>query len=575
MRSRSLVHLAALGLATLVVVGLLTGMSVSRSNATSAHLEDVHDQTLTALESLMDVESFQAQIGVRYIGLLAQTAAVDATALSSTLDQANQSALASTDAWREFTRASLDLPGEQDIRLQFEETLAAGTAAGTDLAAVVFGPLVAGDVSAAALEVRLDGIRSMEASTRSLLTMLDELIDLYQAQLDASITGEAATTAGTAKDIGTIAAAATLLLVVVWSMAMRSQAHRGRDLAAARRQGEIEAGRNELEARLQRGLTMATDEAECFNIVGVALRELSLDQTEVLVADSSRAHFHQVVSTTADASLGCGVTTPTQCPAARTGQTQTFVSNQTMDTCPFLRDHPTGACSAVCAPINIAGKAIGVMSATGPLGEVVDPNVVATMELVARKTGERIGAVRMFSKSEIQARTDSLTGLLNRRSVESEASRVLEQGGRYAVAFGDLDHFKRLNDVYGHETGDRALRLFSRVLRDSVRPQDTPARYGGEEFVIILPGCSADDAVQVVERVRERLAEALEGGTTPPFTVSFGVASDDSGIPFADLVGIADAALLTAKAEGRNCTVVGGASTPNPPTPLVDVSSVA
>src|SRR5688572_18177862 len=126
MRSRSLVHLAALGLATLVVVALLTGASVSRSNASSAHLEHVHEQTLTALEGLVEVESLQAQIGVRYIGLLAQTTAVDATALSATLDQANQSALASTDAWRGFTRASLDLPGERVLRAEFEETLAAG-----------------------------------------------------------------------------------------------------------------------------------------------------------------------------------------------------------------------------------------------------------------------------------------------------------------------------------------------------------------------------------------------------------------------------------------------------------------
>ena len=136
---------------------------------------------------------------------------------------------------------------------------------------------------------------------------------------------------------------------------------------------------------------------------------------------------------------------------------------------------------------------------------------------------------------------------------------MVESGGPYAVAFGDLDHFKQLNDVYGHDTGDRALRLFARVLRDSVRPQDLPARWGGEEFVVILPGCSADDAVRVIDRVRQRLADSLEGGSTPPFTVSFGVAGDDSGLPFVDLVSMADAALLTAKADGRDRTVIGGA----------------
>jgi diguanylate cyclase (GGDEF)-like protein len=293
----------------------------------------------------------------------------------------------------------------------------------------------------------------------------------------------------------------------------------------------------------------------------MARHELDLDSTEVLVADSSRAHFHQVVKPTDGSSAGCGVATPNDCPAARSGQTQSFARSDSIDTCPHLRQHAQIPCSAVCAPINIAGMAVGVMSATGVHGQLASPDAVANLELVARKTGERLGALRTFSKSETQARTDSLTGLLNRRSVEAEALAVVEGGGPYAVAFGDLDHFKQLNDVFGHDTGDRALRLFARVLRDSVRPQDIPARYGGEEFVVVLPGCSAADAVHVVDRVRERLAESLDGGSTPPFTVSFGVASDDSGLPFADLVSMADAALLTAKADGRDRTVIGGALT--------------
>ena len=65
----------------------------------------------------------------------------------------------------------------------------------------------------------------------------------------------------------------------------------------------------------------------------------------------------------------------------------------------------------------------------------------------------------------------------------------------YIVAYGDLDHFKQLNDVYGHDAGDRALRLFARVVRDSLRPNDIPARYGGEEFVLVIPECTVADAV--------------------------------------------------------------------------------
>ncbi len=90
------------------------------------------------------------------------------------------------------------------------------------------------------------------------------------------------------------------------------------------------------------------------------------------------------------------------------------------------------------------------------------------------------------------------------------------------VAYGDLDHFKLLNDVHGHDAGDRALRFFARVLRDSVRTNDIPARYGGEEFIAVLPDCSLDNAAVVIERIRTRLRTTLADGTVPPFTVSFG-----------------------------------------------------
>ena len=125
----------------------------------------------------------------------------------------------------------------------------------------------------------------------------------------------------------------------------------------------------------------------------------------------------------------------------------------------------------------------------------------------------------------------------------------------YALAYGDLDHFKILNDTHGHEAGDQALRLFARVLRDSVRPDDITARYGGEEFVIVLPDCTAETATKVLERLREQLALTLTSGRVPAFTVSFGVASSTDADTFDEVVAIADHALLTAKANGRNRTV--------------------
>jgi diguanylate cyclase (GGDEF)-like protein len=124
------------------------------------------------------------------------------------------------------------------------------------------------------------------------------------------------------------------------------------------------------------------------------------------------------------------------------------------------------------------------------------------------------------------------------------------------VAYGDLDHFKTLNDDFGHATGDRALRTFSQVLRDSLRPVDIAGRYGGEEFVIVLPECPVQEAQQVLERVRSRMAERIVIAELPRLTVSFGLATSDQAGDFDQVVALADAALLSAKAGGRDQIVV-------------------
>jgi diguanylate cyclase (GGDEF)-like protein len=174
--------------------------------------------------------------------------------------------------------------------------------------------------------------------------------------------------------------------------------------------------------------------------------------------------------------------------------------------------------------------------------------------------------MRAFSRSETQASTDALTGLPNRRSLEESVRQLALLGTPYAVAFGDLDHFKAVNDVHGHAAGDVALRVFSKVLRDGLRPADLVSRYGGEEFVVVLPNCHDTEAVKVLERISERLAIALTDGEGPSFTVSFGVACSQPDQEFHDVIAMADGALLEAKSLGRNCVVVatrGGSAAPD------------
>jgi diguanylate cyclase (GGDEF)-like protein len=202
--------------------------------------------------------------------------------------------------------------------------------------------------------------------------------------------------------------------------------------------------------------------------------------------------------------------------------------------------------------VAVAGRPIGVIHVGGEEHDPASDEVIASVSLIAQRAGAHIGLLRATARTETQARTDSLTGLYNRRSIEAAAHHLVREGTPFVAAFADLDQFKVLNDKHGHETGDRVLRLFARVLRDSVRPTDIPARYGGEEFVVVLPDCSVTDAITVAERLRSRLREAIAAGSVPPFTVSVGIAHSGPDNGLTETIGRADEALLAAKAAGRD-----------------------
>ena len=332
--------------------------------------------------------------------------------------------------------------------------------------------------------------------------------------------------------------------------------------------------RQEFEATLQQALDMSRTEQDAYGIMRESLRECVPHlQVEMLVADSSRAHFQQLL-TTSDATQaglrsGCGVVSPLDCPATIRGRTIVFPTSRALDACPYLKARPSGELSATCVALNITGRTSGVVHATGPDGVPPTKSDIGYLEMTLHRASERIAMLRAFEKSEAQARTDPLTGLWNRRSLEDRVRDLQRDGTPYALAYGDLDHFKVLNDTHGHEAGDRALRLFARVLRDSVRPTDITARYGGEEFVIVLPDCDVETATKILERLRERLALTLGTGRVPAFTVSFGLAASIDADTFDEVVAVADRALLTAKTAGRNRTVLAAVSTVHAETPFV------
>ncbi len=187
------------------------------------------------------------------------------------------------------------------------------------------------------------------------------------------------------------------------------------------------------------------------------------------------------------------------------------------------------------------------------LDVVASVSVVAgVVELLA--TRNRLLVDRLVA----EARMDNLTGLLNRRGFAERAAAELARSRREAswlgVATFDLDHFKAINDEYGHEIGDQVLIKVSEFFRAEMRESDVLARMGGEEFTALLPGDSSEQAGALAERVRARL-EASEDSGLPSVTVSAGVVSAIGPADLDALLRDADLALYEAKFTGRNRTV--------------------
>lgn len=335
---------------------------------------------------------------------------------------------------------------------------------------------------------------------------------------------------------------------------------RAQHLAVVRQDAERrrEADRVRVEARVTQSLDHVRDDDAALDAGERMLRQLSPNRaSELLLADSSRARFEVGLRTDRENGLpGCGVGTPTDCPAVSRGQTLQFPDSEAFDSCPHLHDRPDGPLSAVCVPVSISGIAEGVLHSTGTHGVTANEDELHVLDVVAQRLGERLGVLRTFRRSQLQAATDPLTGLANRRSFENAVAPRVAAGGHLAIAFGDIDHFKRLNDTFGHDTGDRALRTFAQLFRDVVRPDDLVCRWGGEEFVVAFADLDAATAASVLERLRAELAVLSAGGTVPGFTVSFGVADRDDGDTLDGLIHAADRALLTAKRNGRDAVVL-------------------
>ncbi|MEN3754159.1 GGDEF domain-containing protein [Mangrovibacter sp. SLW1] len=182
-----------------------------------------------------------------------------------------------------------------------------------------------------------------------------------------------------------------------------------------------------------------------------------------------------------------------------------------------------------------------------------------------------VSTIKQVKNLDREASTDPLTGLLNRRGFMTLAS-ISGKHSDNAIISLDLDHFKRVNDTWGHDTGDKVLVMVSGILKTICRETDLVGRFGGEEFVILLPGTSTENAEKIAERIRCTI-EQEKRPDLPSVTISAGIAALEDADSIDEAIKMTDIALYEAKDQGRNRVVLYRSICPLPESAGVQTAS--
>lgn len=295
--------------------------------------------------------------------------------------------------------------------------------------------------------------------------------------------------------------------------------------------------------------------------LGFAPKIFSLGRGAVALLNPAR-DLAEVIGWWSECLLPVPAFEPVSCWALRTGHPHLVVAGDTTAPC----GHAEGVKNSyLCVPILAQGEALGIVhfQATDEMPTLADSEL-SFKTTFAGQVGLSIANIRLREALRAQSVKDPLTGLYNRRYLEETLEREIRRAVRAEQSLGilmlDLDHFKKVNDTYGHDAGDTVLREAGSFLTKSVRVEDTVCRFGGEEFVIVLPTANAEAARSRAERIRSKLRELTvlhQGHSLGRITVSVGVAElPVNGTSAADLLAAADAALYRAKREGRDQVVV-------------------
>jgi len=222
----------------------------------------------------------------------------------------------------------------------------------------------------------------------------------------------------------------------------------------------------------------------------------------------------------------------------------------------FSQNYQTKAC--IIAPLICHGRVVGALNMSDKNnGPAFTKDDIAVVELFRQLIGASIGNISLFEKTQQQAKTDGLTGMLNHRMfyemLEVELRRAQRYGGRLSVIMIDIDNLKPINDSYGHRAGDMAIKQIARRISACIRQIDIAARYGGDEFSVILPNTSLDDAAVVAERMVNMTTGTpmLWEQHRIPLSISLGVGQYDGESSAGDVTKATDQALYAAKQAGK------------------------
>ncbi|MEW5871586.1 MAG: diguanylate cyclase [Chloroflexota bacterium] len=217
--------------------------------------------------------------------------------------------------------------------------------------------------------------------------------------------------------------------------------------------------------------------------------------------------------------------------------------------------------SYACAPIIVKGEVIGFINLDSAVPGFFKPEQTGRLQTFADQAAVAIEKSRLFDETQRLAITDGLTNIYNRRHLLKLADQEYSRARRYhrplSALMIDIDHFKHVNDTYGHPVGDLALKTLVQCCKQNLRDSDLLGRYGGEEFLVLMPETHHTKALEAAERIRQRVEslKLADERNTISITISIGVATmqENEALSLDILIRNADDALYTAKAAGRNC----------------------